>query len=99
MSGLVVQGGDASRLAVHLVQAQRWAEREAVRAQVLRDPGLELEVRLTDVAVEPDRRQLGDGSAQAAGLGGELQADLEAAAAVDAHLADEVGGVGLEAVR
>src|SRR4051812_17189607 len=81
-SGLVVQRGDARRFPVDLLERERGAEREAIPAQVLRDPRRELEVRLADVAVEPDGRQLGDRAPEPPRLRRQLEADLEPAAAV-----------------
>src|SRR4051812_23048429 len=79
-----------------LFDGQRRPEGEAVPPQILRQPFAQLEVGVALFAVQPDGRDLGDRAAQAAGLGGELDADLEAVPGVDADLPDEGRGVGLE---
>ena len=75
------------------------AEGEAVPAQVLRDPLAAAGSWTARGAVEPDRGHLGDGPARAARLRGQLEADLEAVARLDRHVADELGVVRLERVR
>src|SRR6266508_2855240 len=94
MSSSVRVGGQAAKL----LRVQAPAEGEPVPAQVAREPGGELEVGDAVAAVEPDRRDLRDRQPEPPCLGGQLEADLEAAAAVDADPADEPGGVGLERV-
>src|SRR5580658_1180678 len=83
---------------VGLRQRGARAESEQVPPQVLRDPLGDLEVRDARLALEPDRRYLGLGLAQAPGLGRQLEPDLEAGAALDADGPDELDRVGLERV-
>src|SRR5688500_10512104 len=94
----LVARGNLRTLGADLLHRELGAEREAVPAQVLGDPPLQVEAGLPHRPVQPDRRELGDRPAQPARLRRQLQPDLEAAAAVDADLADELGRVGLEAV-
>ena len=95
--------GSAGRLARfppgrELLGGQPAAEREEVPAQVAGQEPADVEPRLAELPVQPDRRDLGDRAAQPGRLRGQLDPDLEAGPRLDAHLPHEVGVVGLEAV-
>src|SRR6476660_8826337 len=77
---------------------ESWAEGEPPPAEVLGQPLSDLEGGNAGLPVQPDRRDLGDRQPHPARLGGQLQTDLEAVPAVNAHLLDPLAVVGLERV-
>ena len=70
-----------------------------VPVEVAGQPLPHLEVRLALRAFEPDRRDLADRPPVAAGLGDELDRELEAGVGLDADLLHERAVVGLERAR
>src|SRR5580704_17279279 len=82
-----------------LLSGKARTERETVPAGIAGYPSGDLEIRDPRLPVQPYRRDLRHRLAQSLGLGGQLDADLEPVAGVDAHFPDEVRRVRLERVR
>src|SRR5258708_7624432 len=83
---------------VELLDRERWAERKPEPPEIPAEPRPQLEPRRAHRAVEPDRGQLADRPPQSPRLRDELDADLETAVGVDAHVLDELTRVRLEGV-